>query len=238
MVGIYAFKNNFNNKYYIGKSINIHKRYLQHKSDFKKKDTKFYRAIRKYGFENFSFLILEECKKGNLNEREKYWIKHYNSYYDGYNSTTGGENNYIQSIEANLKHSGENHVLSVLTENDVFNIREYRLKGRKRLEVYDLYKDKISLKGFQHIWQGDRWKHIHYDIYDKIKKTKQQKPLNSDDIVYNVRLDFMNGLSKKEIIDKYSIERRTIERWLKLETRTNINTIPKDYNINLYFKKG
>lgn len=26
-----------------------------------------------------------------MNEREKYWIKHYNSYYDGYNETLGGD---------------------------------------------------------------------------------------------------------------------------------------------------
>lgn len=34
-----------------------------------------HRAIRKYGIENFSFEIIEECSIEQLDEREKYWIK-------------------------------------------------------------------------------------------------------------------------------------------------------------------
>lgn len=41
-------------------------------------------AIKKYGKENFSFEILEYAE--NYNEREKFWIKYYNSKVpNGYN---------------------------------------------------------------------------------------------------------------------------------------------------------
>jgi hypothetical protein len=49
------------------------------------------RAIRKYGIDNFSFNIIEECKQNQLNERERYWIAYYNTFYDGYNQTLGGD---------------------------------------------------------------------------------------------------------------------------------------------------
>ena len=54
---------------------------------------RFHNAIRKYGFQDFVFQIIEDGITSNdlLDEREKYWINHYNSYYDGYNSTLGGE---------------------------------------------------------------------------------------------------------------------------------------------------
>ena len=48
------------------------------------------RAFRKYGIENFSFEILEECSKEDLDDREIYYISKYDSYFNGYNQTTGG----------------------------------------------------------------------------------------------------------------------------------------------------
>lgn len=46
--------------------------------------------MKKYGIDNFSCEEIEEVENKQLDEREKYWIKYYNSYYDGYNSTIGG----------------------------------------------------------------------------------------------------------------------------------------------------
>jgi hypothetical protein len=48
--------------------------------------------MRKYGINNFSFEILELCPRIKLNERERYWVKFYDSYYNGYNQTEGGDN--------------------------------------------------------------------------------------------------------------------------------------------------
>lgn len=47
--------------------------------------------MNKYGIEHFSIQQIEECSDNIVNEREKYWIKFYNSYYNGYNATLGGE---------------------------------------------------------------------------------------------------------------------------------------------------
>ena len=45
-----------------------------------------------YGLENFQFEILEICNPEFLLEREKYWIKFYNTYENGYNLNDGGDN--------------------------------------------------------------------------------------------------------------------------------------------------
>ena len=79
MIGIYKITNKVNYKVYIGQSINIEERWKHHKLYYSNKklkeyNTKFYRAIRKYGIENFDFEIIEECPIELLNEREKYWI--------------------------------------------------------------------------------------------------------------------------------------------------------------------
>jgi hypothetical protein len=48
--------------------------------------------MRKYGIENFSFTIIEECSIEDLDNKEKYWIAYYNSTdkNKGYNRTEGG----------------------------------------------------------------------------------------------------------------------------------------------------
>ena len=78
------------------KSVDIKSRLQNHKSEsFNKKsntyDTAIHRTIRKYGIENFSFEVIEECSRENLSNREKYWIKFYNSFGSGYNLATSGE---------------------------------------------------------------------------------------------------------------------------------------------------
>lgn len=93
MASIYIIKNTVNNKVYIGQTtqpINI--RFTNHKMASRVEDTKFYRAIRKYGEDKFYIELLEEdVLIEKLNEREQYWIQFFNSYYNGYNSTLGGD---------------------------------------------------------------------------------------------------------------------------------------------------
>lgn len=87
MIGIYKITNTINGKCYIGQSIDIVRRWRQHRTDYQTEEKVLYRAIRKYGLENFSFEVLEECEVTALNERELFWINEYDSYNNGYNAT-------------------------------------------------------------------------------------------------------------------------------------------------------
>ena len=74
MIGIYKFTNKITGESYIGQSINIVSRYNSHKY-LCGSDTYFHKNIRYYGFNNFSFEVLEECSKEELNDKEIYYIK-------------------------------------------------------------------------------------------------------------------------------------------------------------------
>ena len=60
-IGIYKIENLVNHKVYIGQSIHIEKRWQEHCRP--SADSAIAKAIRKYGKENFSFQILEECSE-------------------------------------------------------------------------------------------------------------------------------------------------------------------------------
>ena len=93
MTGIYKITNKINGKCYIGQSVDIKRRWSEHRSSVEDitLDSKLIRAMRKYGLENFTFEVLEECELDLLNEREEYYVEFYNSYFHGYNSTFGGD---------------------------------------------------------------------------------------------------------------------------------------------------
>jgi hypothetical protein len=68
--------------------------------------------MRKYGIENFSFTILENCPDKDLNTREQYWINEKQTWIaehsdKGYNLTCGGNNgtkysyDYIRKLYKN-----------------------------------------------------------------------------------------------------------------------------------------
>lgn len=92
MAFIYKITNDINNKVYIGETaIGVKFRWLKHIQDLYKRNFKLQLAMRKYGIEHFQIEQIEECDFANRFEREKFWIAHYDSYYNGYNSTLGGE---------------------------------------------------------------------------------------------------------------------------------------------------
>lgn len=104
---IYLIKNNINNKVYIGKTVNsFYERWTGHLTKAKKEpcNSYFYRAIKKYGKENFSFYILESLDNPkNLFEREIFWIAKFSSKEIGYNSTIDGEGIHGRKLSEETK---------------------------------------------------------------------------------------------------------------------------------------
>lgn len=89
---IYIISNDINDKKYIGKtSHTIEYRWKLHLAQYPYVNCPLYSAFKKYGVEHFYIKQIEQCDNSILSEREIYWIKFYNSYYNGYNATLGGE---------------------------------------------------------------------------------------------------------------------------------------------------
>lgn len=104
---IYKITNNVNSKCYIGQtSKTIEDRWKEHiKTSQNEKREGYnyplYKAFRKYGIENFSIDEIEECDISELNDREMYWIKYYDSYHNGYNQTLGGSGGKYLELDEN-----------------------------------------------------------------------------------------------------------------------------------------
>lgn len=92
MIGIYKITNTKNEKSYVGQSLNIEERWRQHKQAIKTSDKSWYPLARQEsdGIDDFTFSVLQECKKEELDELEDYWIDYYKSYINGYNQTKDG----------------------------------------------------------------------------------------------------------------------------------------------------
>lgn len=194
---VYITTNHINGKKYIGQKrydkANKWKSYLGSGIHLK-------RAISKYGSENFSKEIIEDCKtKECLDEREKYWIEHYNAVKSDefYNIASGGdggdtragysEEQFRQSEEfrkERVKESlprGEASGVSKLTEQQVLEIIT-RLKNNDF--TTDIAKDyHVAVETIGSIRNHKTWTHLTKDIvFDDIschrkERTRKTKPV-------------------------------------------------------------
>lgn len=83
--GIYKITNDVNGHAYIGQAVDVFVRWRQHFNEAYNPESNaydgyFYRAVRKYGVENFSMKVLEVCKPEELNDREIFYIKKFDTY--------------------------------------------------------------------------------------------------------------------------------------------------------------
>jgi len=175
---IYKATNKIDGKCYIGQTTGLLKnRINRHVLDSKKKNNiYFHNAIIKYGSDNFKWCILEFCYSlEELNEKEQWYIKHYNSFGDnGYNMTTGGEKCiFSDEVKKRLSEQRKGRV--------PWN------KGKKTGELSDEHKEKLSLstKGKEKPWfKGKKLTEEHkqklkekrkYRIYTKETKQKMSE---------------------------------------------------------------
>lgn len=125
---IYKITNKVNGKSYIGQTrytIDFRWRQHQHKKD----NTYFHNAIHKYGIENFSIEILEECNIEDLSSKEIFYIAKYDTFNNGYNLTIGGDGNK-----------------RLLLDDKYDEIKELYLSGFSSNKIATLYKvDKSSI---------------------------------------------------------------------------------------------
>lgn len=214
MIGIYKIQNKLTGKIYIGQSVNIERRWQNHiyfaylNSDKNKSyNYPLYKDIRDFGKNNFEFSIIEECDPKLLNEREIYWISFFNSYKDGYNQTSGGD-----------QRKDDVYPRASFTNEEVYEIRElYASKTIKSTDAYEkFYKDRIGPSGFKKIWNGATWQDIHMDVYTEENKAYHKFLRNSnsennshaklkEDDVRSIRLRKKNGESIQQVYKDYQI---------------------------------
>ena len=178
---IYKITNTINGKSYIGQTIqNVKERFYQHcatKCSKAVSNMAIHRAIKKYGKSNFIVEVIEEIDSANLNDRERYWIKYYNSYNNGYNSTKGGQDG--------CKSFKDLDVESI--------IKEYNT-GKSLRTLGTIFKvDKQTIKDLL----------IRHNVELRTTRTYKLSQKDREDIIKDLSL----GLSRKEIISKWHISK-------------------------------
>ena len=178
---IYKITNTINGKSYIGQTIqNVKERFYQHcatKCSKAVSNMAIHRAIKKYGKSNFTVEVIEEIDSANLNDRERYWIKYYNSYNNGYNSTKGGQDG--------CKSFKDLDVESI--------IKEYNT-GKSLRTLGTIFKvDKQTIKDLL----------VRNNINLRTTKTYKLSQKDRKDIIKDLSL----GLSRKEIMIKWNISK-------------------------------
>ena len=207
MIGIYKIQNLTNGKVYIGQSIHIERRWAEHCQP--SADSLIANAIKKYGKENFSFQVLQECSVEKLDELENYYIKENNSVTpNGYNVETaaaGGKTSFCFYNQDTL-------------DKIYFDIEQSDLTFQQIAEKYDL-----CIRTIIRLNLGD----VHYseDISYPIrkKKTKSKKYCNNCGVeispkatlCINCSRDKTRKAEKPELGRQFGISDNSIRKWCK-----------------------
>lgn len=136
ITGIYGLQNRLHpEKWYVGYSKDIYRRWNKQYRHLKcEKQPKLFAALKKYGYDNFEKVVLEECADNRTvwGPKETYWIHHYNSIENGYNLVEGGEggdrSSGIKRSEAFKEHLRKLFIGKKRSPETIQKIKEARAK--------------------------------------------------------------------------------------------------------------
>ncbi len=215
---VYKIINSLNKKSYIGITNDINERFNYHRTRYDKITKKeyiekpLYKAFRKYGIENFKFIVLyKNLSVERAKEKEIELIRKFKTltHENGYNVTKGGD------WRSNC---GENNNTSKLTEEDVLDIRRRIENGENIKSVYEMYSNKITFSGFQGVYLGRTWKYL--------GKPKNNVLPNGASVnretVLKIRMMYDNGENPHQISKKLGMEYKKCLRICKRETYKNV----------------
>lgn len=209
MVGVYKITNLINNKIYIGQSLDIKRRFNDHKNHTKNEHLKS--ALKKYGIDNFCFepVFLIDNYLGTkeeqniLNEKEKEFINKFDSINPekGYNKKEGGSNGrhtYETKRKIGAGNKGKVHSL----EQNLNHSRPHNISEDGKNRMSEAHKGKCHRTNFNNGWLG---KHIPEEHKQKIREARLKYHKK---ILLVETQEIFN--SAQEIEDIYRIKRKRI----------------------------
>lgn len=181
---IYCYHCISTGKKYIGQTVHEERRKRQHKHDCKRGvDNKFYRAVRKYGWNKFIYGIVEEYDVDLLAEQEIYYIDCYDSYNNGYNSTIGGEGvgGCSPSEETRKKMSESAKNRSNPPHNKKYFTEEEKREAKRERDRKYQQKIKERRKEYMKEWREknkdkiEKWKENNKEHLKQLWKKRREK---------------------------------------------------------------
>ena len=147
MIGIYIIKNVVNNKHYIGSSNNIYDRWRRHKRALltnSHHSVALQRAWNKYGKNNFTLSIIEECTEEDLLKREQFFFDLFKPHYNTC-KVAGRTSGYKHSEESKSKMSKAKRNMSEQTKEKLRQIRFNQIEEQKKINGKSI-SDEVSRK--------------------------------------------------------------------------------------------
>lgn len=215
---IYLIENLLNHKKYIGQSNNPIRRLVEHKCH--KNNYPIHNAIQKYGLDNFKLTILEKNIE-NYDERERYWIKYYNTLTpNGYNLTIGGNSAPIRCGEDNPRTTHSNEEIA-----EIKNLLKNTDMPFK--EIASLYHYR-NFSSIGYINEGIIW----FDETETypLRKRKKSKNISNSKVLNIIKALQDTNKTQQEIADLFDVQRSVI-------TAINLGTEYKQKNISYPIRK-
>ena len=218
---IYSYKNKTNGKRYIGQTINPQQRKSAHISDSTHIDTKFYRAVRKYGWDSFEYEILAESEDRNeLDKLEVDFIKSFNSIENGYNIRSGGEHPTMGEETKKKLQQANAFQNAELSEKEIIELRIAYLNYDSPSQIYnEKYKDRLHFNSFLNIWTGARYAYVMPEVFEQ----RQGRRKYSEEVVKEIRrVREEEKLSYDKLAKIFGIPKPTIADIVKYRTWKNV----------------
>ena len=189
---IYGIELLLDNRIYIGQSRNVKRRISAHKCG---KTSFIDKAIQKYGWQNFTWIILEKCgSQEELDEAEKRWIlKLCTVYPNGFNRTFGGKTNcqYIEDVSKKMSKSRKG---KKLTQNHKNNI-SLANKG-KIVSIEQSFKASIAQKKI---------------FYPNLEKELEKRQLTHNEFARRLNLGLKVGTITAKLIGNCIMDEKTAQ---------------------------
>lgn len=149
--GVYKITNLINNKVYVGSSINIQRRIKEHLKALVNNshyNCKLQGTYNKYGLNNLKFEVIVNCTREYNVKMEQWYIDvlkpELNLTKYAY-TTLGLKYTKEQKAHAKLVKSGIRNPQAKLTNEQVTEIRNSKLRGNKLAKIYNISTSQISM---------------------------------------------------------------------------------------------
>lgn len=223
--GIYSITNIKNNNIYIGKSVDIFKRWEQHLdcARLKKYKYDFYKDL--IDISSFTFQILEICKENQLQEKEQFYIDKYNSLDNGYNQVKAID---TQKQEALMLQENILKAIDLLENTNLFYKEIARQTNLSINTIYNINTCKTHTK--YHNYKNNIRKECgRKQYYDKGELNPGSK-LKEAQVLEIIELLKYSDLTMKAIGDKFNVSRSAINN---INTRKNWAYLSSDFISNI-----
>lgn len=212
--GIYCIECVKTNIKYIGQTYeNFYKRWTFHKWHLKNNhhsNIYLQNAWNKYGEDNFDFYPLESFEisqkgiitKANLDELERKYIEQFDTFANGFNLTTGGENCRMSPLsESSKRKIGEKNKVNMLGKRHSEETKRLMSESHRGHIKSESHRNNLSraLTGFvRSAEQKEKCRQANQGSKQKTSKYTEEQ-------IEKVKIDIINGINIKTISNKYNI---------------------------------